>query len=449
MSAARDPYVRAPLGSPARRGVAAPEVGGRAGRTGEDGDAVVRRPGRRAAADPSGPAPRATAGSGRIGADSTAGRAVTEVGGAAAAVPAARRPGRRAVTPGQRGVGVAGRVGEAGSPARSAAGQPGVGAAAAPRPARRPAVDAADSRAADSAAVRRPGRRAAAGTGTPETVAAAGTRRSVAAGTSGFRSGGRPAPADRRAVTDRPVTDRPVTDRPTMERSAADPSAAVRAEPRRPGRRASAGGATARPADVPRRPAAAPDLSGVDAAPDVSGADSAGAGGRFGRQPVVSRVAAGGPQVSAPRTPFVLLVLGVLVVGLVSLLLLNSALAGGSFAQRRLQRQNSDLSLREQELTREISAMEAPGALASAASKLGLVPSGQRGFLIIDKDGHAHIAGTAVPATKPPPPPPPPPSPTGSTPTVSSEPGAANPGAEPQQGQPATPTLTPTPGPPQ
>jgi hypothetical protein len=115
-----------------------------------------------------------------------------------------------------------------------------------------------------------------------------------------------------------------------------------------------------------------------------------------------------------PRTRFVLVVLGVLGTGLIGLLLLNSALAANSFAQKRLEKANSDLSLREQELGRQVAAAEAPGALEAAAKKLGLVPSGQRGFLIIGADGRARVAGTAVPATEPPPPPPPPkPTPSG------------------------------------
>jgi cell division protein FtsB len=148
-----------------------------------------------------------------------------------------------------------------------------------------------------------------------------------------------------------------------------------------------------------------------------------------GQGPIVSLVAGG--RAPARRTPFVVLMVGVLGVGLIALLLLNSVLAANSFAQRRLQKQNSDLSLREQELAREIAALEAPGALESAASRLGLVPSGQRGFLIIDKDGHAHITGTAVPATAPPPPPTPTPTPT-----------AAAPGNQPLPGQQPVPPNT-------
>jgi cell division protein FtsB len=160
--------------------------------------------------------------------------------------------------------------------------------------------------------------------------------------------------------------------------------------------------------------------------------------------PVVSLVA--GHRARAPRTPFVVLVLSVLGTGLVVLLLLNSVLAADSFRQRKLQRENSDLSLREQELAREIAALEAPGALATAARRLGLVPSGERGFLVIDRDGHARVVGTAVPATAPPPPP-------SASPTPTTSPGTA-----PNAGQPATtpasqpgtspqPSLTSTPGP--
>jgi cell division protein FtsB len=178
----------------------------------------------------------------------------------------------------------------------------------------------------------------------------------------------------------------------------------------------------------------------------AEGAEDAAGGAGFPAEralPVLSLVA--GHRAQPPRTPFVVLVLGVLGTGLVALLLLNSALAADSFAQRRLQRQNTELSLREQELAREIAALEAPGALATAARRLGLVPSGERGFLIIDKDGRAHVVGSAVPATVPPPPTPSP-SPTPTAARPGQQTAGTTPGRTGTPQSPGTPQSTSTPG---
>jgi cell division protein FtsB len=139
------------------------------------------------------------------------------------------------------------------------------------------------------------------------------------------------------------------------------------------------------------------------------------------------------------RMPFIVLMLGVLGGGLVVLLLLNSAAAADSFVQARLQQENADLTVREQELGREVAVMEAPGALARQARKLGLVPSGEPGFVMVGRDGSSRVVGTPTPAT----PPPPPPSPR----RPSSAGRAARPGTAPRPtaAAPATrPAVTPT-----
>ncbi len=123
--------------------------------------------------------------------------------------------------------------------------------------------------------------------------------------------------------------------------------------------------------------------------------------------PVLQRLAQRRPA-RAPRTPFVLLVLGLLGGGLVGLLLLNSASAADSFSQQRLQEDTAALQLRQEQLAREVTTLDAPGSLAAAAARLGLVPAGQAGFLVLKPDGSAAVVGTPAPATSPPPPPPPP-----------------------------------------
>jgi len=149
--------------------------------------------------------------------------------------------------------------------------------------------------------------------------------------------------------------------------------------------------------------------------------------------------------------PFVLLMLGVLGGGLVGLLLLNSAAAADSFAQERLRQENAALTVREQELGRQVAAMEAPGALAAQARKRGLVPSGEPGFLIVGPDGSSRAVGTPTPATVPPPPPSP--SPTRPAPTAGAAragtppapTAAAGPGSAPRPTTRPAPTTTPSP----
>lgn len=126
----------------------------------------------------------------------------------------------------------------------------------------------------------------------------------------------------------------------------------------------------------------------------------------------------GGPVAGqAARTPFVLLVVALLGGGLISLLLLNSALNEGSFQLSKLKRETTALTDEEQALQRDVDGYSAPDALQRRAHELGLVPGGSPVF--IGPDGK--VAGTASPAAEPPPPSPP------AAPPVSPSPGAAVP----------------------
>ncbi|MFD3543845.1 hypothetical protein ACFWUQ_30690, partial [Streptomyces sp. NPDC058662] len=125
-------------------------------------------------------------------------------------------------------------------------------------------------------------------------------------------------------------------------------------------------------------------------------------GGRPGRP-----AGAGGGRGSAAqaaRMPFVLLVVALLGGGLISLLLLNSALNEGSFKLSELKKETTALTDEEQALQRDVDAYSAPDALQRRAHDLGLVPGGSPVFLGPDGKG----AGSASVAEPPPPPPPPP-----------------------------------------
>lgn len=133
----------------------------------------------------------------------------------------------------------------------------------------------------------------------------------------------------------------------------------------------------------------------------------------------------GGPVAGqAARTPFVLLVVALLGGGLISLLLLNSALNQGSFQLSKLKKETTVLTDEEQALQRDVDGYSAPDALQRRAHELGLVPGGSPVF--IGPDGK--VAGAASPAAEPPPPPPPPPvspSPGGTVPSPAGSPGPA------------------------
>lgn len=108
------------------------------------------------------------------------------------------------------------------------------------------------------------------------------------------------------------------------------------------------------------------------------------------------------PTLRPPKAPFVVLVVGLLSAGLVALLYLNTAIAENSFRMHDLQQRTAALNLQEQQLQREIDDLEAPGALAAKARKMGMVPAGNPAFIQLP-DGT--ILGVPAPAKSPPPPP--------------------------------------------
>lgn len=87
-------------------------------------------------------------------------------------------------------------------------------------------------------------------------------------------------------------------------------------------------------------------------------------------------------NVRAPRAPFVMLVVGLLGGGLVSLLLLNTVLAQDAFTLHALRQRTTALEEREQALRQEVARAEAPGTLARKARDLGMVPA--RGTAFVD-----------------------------------------------------------------
>ncbi len=100
----------------------------------------------------------------------------------------------------------------------------------------------------------------------------------------------------------------------------------------------------------------------------------------------------------ARRAPFVLLVLGLLGGGLAALLVLNTAAAAAEVRQRNLAAGNATTQDEVQQLQLDIANKQAPGALASAATKLGMIPNGNPAFLAVRPDGTVVVLGSPVPA---------------------------------------------------
>jgi hypothetical protein len=106
------------------------------------------------------------------------------------------------------------------------------------------------------------------------------------------------------------------------------------------------------------------------------------------------RVAPPAP-VAAPRAPFVLLVLTLVVSGVIGVLVLNTKINENAFRLQELQRRQSALTAQEQQLAEDLAQKESPGSLAAAARRLGLVPAGTPAFIQLP-DGR--VLGVPQPA---------------------------------------------------
>lgn len=84
---------------------------------------------------------------------------------------------------------------------------------------------------------------------------------------------------------------------------------------------------------------------------------------------------------------FSVVLVGLLITGLLSLLLLNTMLTANSFALHSLQQEARSLSEHEQALTQTLVRTESPESLATRATSLGMVPGGNANFLTLDTSG--------------------------------------------------------------
>jgi hypothetical protein len=78
------------------------------------------------------------------------------------------------------------------------------------------------------------------------------------------------------------------------------------------------------------------------------------------------------PLARSPRTPFILLLVGLLVGALVSLLVISTTLATGSFRIATLKQQNADLARQAQALTDQVAQASSQAQIAREAQALGM-----------------------------------------------------------------------------
>jgi hypothetical protein len=101
------------------------------------------------------------------------------------------------------------------------------------------------------------------------------------------------------------------------------------------------------------------------------------------------------------RTPFVLLVVGLLVASTLGLLVLNILRDLDSIAATELRAKNAEAAQEVEALQREVVRRDTPAALAAAATAAGLVPAGSAAYLVIAPDGSSTLRGTVSPAPEP------------------------------------------------
>ena len=110
------------------------------------------------------------------------------------------------------------------------------------------------------------------------------------------------------------------------------------------------------------------------------------------------RLVLAGRRVRLGSGAFLLLVLGLLSATLLSLLVLNTALAENSFQLQDIRQNARELTLREQVLSSQLASAESPIGLEKRAKELGMVAAGSPVFLRLS-DGK--VLGESAPAQAP------------------------------------------------
>ncbi len=84
---------------------------------------------------------------------------------------------------------------------------------------------------------------------------------------------------------------------------------------------------------------------------------------------------------AVPRTPFVVLVLTVVIGGVLGILLLNTKINENAFRLDDLNRRQASLTQQQEELERDLAVKESSGDLEAQARRLGLIPADKPAYL--------------------------------------------------------------------
>jgi len=98
----------------------------------------------------------------------------------------------------------------------------------------------------------------------------------------------------------------------------------------------------------------------------------------------------------AARLPFLVLVVGVLGIGLVGLLLLNTSMERGTYQLTALRQQSTELGIEQQALQLKVAALQDPQAVAQRALALGMVQNASPAFLEL---GSGRVIGRSLAAS--------------------------------------------------
>ena len=116
--------------------------------------------------------------------------------------------------------------------------------------------------------------------------------------------------------------------------------------------------------------------------PQVRAEEAARPEPRPDRRPARLTVAPPAP-VTAPRAPFVALVLVLVITGVVGILVLNTKIAENAFTLDTLHNQQTKLDRDEQRLKNDLANQESPVNLAARATQLGLGKATSSAFLML------------------------------------------------------------------
>jgi hypothetical protein len=118
-----------------------------------------------------------------------------------------------------------------------------------------------------------------------------------------------------------------------------------------------------------------------------------------GARATTRRPRAGSAPRHGGRTPFVLLILGLLGGGLVLLLGLNTVSAANELRRHDFASRDQSIAASLVELRNAVAASAAPQNLARHAAEYGMVPAGAPAFLVVGASGTVRVLGSAAPAS--------------------------------------------------